>query len=368
MRHHISVHKTRFGVALPCAMALSIAASVSAQRLAPVELAHAERRSIVETLNITGTLTSPNSAQLSPDVEGRIVDLSVDAGDRVTTGDLLFRLDDELARFEMEQAVAAEREARTNLADAERRLREVQELVEKRSFPESEARGLAAQVERHRAVLARLVAERAHAAEILMRHTFKAPFDGVIAARLADLGERVGPDTPVVRLVAVDRLQLDLQVPQTYFHRVGPGTPVALALDALPGETFSAAIAHVVPVSDPNARTFPVRAYLDNTELRMTPGMSVRGGLRIGTGRDGLVVPRDALIRYPDGRTVVWGVSGDGEERTVRERPVKTGLGFDGKIEIVSGLEEGDPVVVRGNESLQQGQAVRITTVVGTAD
>lgn len=358
---NVGMAKRRVRLATYLSSVLLLNATAWAQRLAPVEIDAATNQKIVETVNLTGTLTSPNAAELSPEVEGRIVELAVDAGDRVKTGDVLFRLDNELARLELQQAVAAEHEAETNLRDSERRNAEVKQLVKQRSFPESEARSLAAQVERNRAVLERRRAERARAAAMLARHMLRAPYDGVIASRDADLGERVDPDKPVLRLVSVDRLQLDLQVPQKYFRRVGRDTAVDITVDALPGERFSTAIARLVPVSDPDARTFLVRAYLDNSEAHMTPGMSVRASLRIETGRQGIVVPRDALIRYPDGRTIVWVVNGTGEQRTVEERLVKTGLSFDSRVEIVDGLIRGEPVVIRGNESLRPGQKVRIT-------
>lgn len=349
-------------LSLVLVVSLLVFRTVAAQ-LAPVELADAERRDIVEALNLTGTLTSPNTARLSPDVEGRVVAINVDAGHRVQAGETLFRLDDELARLELDQAIAAEAEAQADLTDAERRLAEVQSLVERKSFPKSEARSIASQVERNRAVLQRRRAERAQAAAMVERHTLEAPFDGVIASRSADPGERVDTDTNVLEPVAIDRLQLDLQVPQSYFRRVGDRTTVSVRVDALPGETFEAAVDRVVPVSDPDARTFLARTWLDNQDTTMTPGMSARAVLRIGTGREGIVVPRDALIRYPDGRTVVWVAQGEGGKRTVEERRVETGLAFDGKVEIVEGLAEGEPVVVRGNETLQQGQEVRIAGV-----
>jgi len=341
-------------------IALLLPLSVWAARLAPVELTTAHRRAVVETLNLTGTLSSPNSARLSPDMAGRLVAINVEIGDRVEAGDVLFRLDDELARLELEQAAAAQREAASDLKDAERRLNEVQALVEQQNFPESEARSLAAEVERRRATLARRRAERAHAAAMVERYRLKAPFDGIIAARRADPGERVDPDTDVLELVAVDRLHLDLQVPQSYFGRVSTDTPMVVHVDALGGETVRVTVSRTVPVSDPNARTFTARAAIDNRDGVMTPGMSVRAALRLGTGRRGVVVPRDALIRYPDGRVVVWVANGDGGKRTVEERRVEPGLAFDGQVEIVEGLSAGETVVVRGNETLQQGQDVRV--------
>ena len=90
------------------------------------------------------------------------------------------------------------------------------------------------------------------------------------------------------------------------------------------------------------------------------PGMSVSAQLRVGTAREAEVVPRDALIRYPDGRTTVWVAAIDNDRYAVTERLVQTGLGFDGVIEIVEGLSVDERVVIRGNESLQQGQQVRI--------
>jgi RND family efflux transporter MFP subunit len=334
---------------------------VAIAQVAPVEVAVVERSDIVETLSLTGSLSSPNSARLSPDVEGRLVSLKVDAGQRVNAGDILFKLDDELARLELAQAIAAEHEAKADLADTRRRVTEVAELVAEGSFPESEARSLTALVERNQAILERRRAERAYAAARLEHHSLKAPFSGVVAERNADLGERVDTDSNVLLLVATDRLQLDLRIPQKYFQRIRPGTPVTMRLDALPEQTLTASVAQIVPVSDPDARTFRARAEVDNAAGQLTPGMSVRAVVRIGTNRKAEVVPRDALIRYPDGRTIVWVVEVDGDSYVVKERRVKTGLSFDDKLEIIEGLVEGERVVIRGNEALQQDQQVRVS-------
>jgi len=359
-------HTRRFGrhlstTALTTLLMLPGLNAAQAAPLAPVELAPVERRDIVETLRLSGSLTSPFTSSLSPDFEGRLVSLAVDAGDRVQQGDILFKLDDELARLELAQATAAEHEAEADLADAKRRVVEVRKLVTEKTFPESEARSLEALVTRNQAILERRRAERAYAAATLERHVLKAPFSGVIAERGADLGERVDTDSRVLLLVAIDRLQLDLRVPQQYFQRVKTGTELSLQLDALPGQTIAARVSQVVPVSDPDARTFLVRAQVNNPAVRLTPGMSVRAVIRIGTDRQAEVVPRDALIRYPDGRTVVWVAAVEGDRYVVEERQVKTGLTFDGKVEIIDGLSAGERVVIRGNEALRQGQQVRIT-------
>ncbi len=358
MLDRLSFHRAAGGfVAALLALLSPIAA---AAQVAPVELALVERRAIVETLRLSGSLRSPYTARLSPDVVGRLESLAVDVGERVRAGEVLFRLDDELARLELAQAVAAEHEAVADLDDAKRRAAEARRLVADKTFPESEARSREALVERSEATLERRRAERAYAAAKLARHALKAPFDGVIAARNADPGERVDTDSEVLVLVATDRLELDLAVPQGYFQRVDVGTPVSLALDALPGRAIEARVKRVVPVSDPDARTFVARAEIDNREGKLAPGMSVRAVLRLGTDREAEVVPRDALIRYPDGRTVVWVARVDGDRYVVSERRVETGLVFDGSVEILDGLVAGERVVIRGNEALRDGQQVRV--------
>jgi RND family efflux transporter MFP subunit len=181
----------------------------------------------------------------------------------------------------------------------------------------------------------------------------------VISRKLAEVGEWVEPGTTVVELIATGGLRLDFQVPQRYFPRIGADTRLQVTLDAVPGQRLPARIGTVVPVSDPAARTFLLRAYLTEEDIPLTPGMSAHGVLRLDAGRTGVVVSRDALLRYPDGRVTVWVVEGDGAEARVAERQVKTGVGFDGRIE-VEGVAAGTRVVTAGNEALQEGQPVRV--------
>ena len=104
-----------------------------------------------------------------------------------------------------------------------------------------------------------------------------------------------------------------------------------------------------------------LRAVADQGDMQgITPGMSARAELRLDAGRQAVVVPRDAILRHPDGRRTVWIAETDGSESTVSERRVETGLEFDGVIEIRTGLEAGRSVVVRGNEALQDGQVVGV--------
>lgn len=348
---------------MPVVLLLGLLATgtAAAQQAAPVAVARAESDSIIREVTLTGSLMSPRRAELTPEVSGRATDVIAEAGDQVETGDALLQLDPELARIELRQADAALDEAEANLADARRRLREAEDLAARDSIGQSELEGRRSEVRQLEAVLARREAERAFRVELLDRHRLLAPFAGVINRRMIDVGERAHTDEPVYELVATERLRLDLEVPQRFFGSVTTDTEAAVRVDARPDAAIDGRINAVIPVSDSSSRTFHARVDLDNRDGRLTPGMSARATLRMDTGRTGIVIPQDALIRYPDGRTVVWIVEGDGDTRTVRERRVQTGLRFDGRITIGEGIEAGTTIVTEGNEALQDEQQVRIT-------
>ena len=125
---------------------------------------------------------------------------------------------------------------------------------------------------------------------------------------------------------------------------------------------FPAQIDALIAVTDPNARTFTLRVVPVRQDLAIAPGMSAQAVISFNTGNEGLVVSRDALLRQPDGRITVWVVEQNGKGHIARERRVEIGLSFDGLTEIRSGLKAGDRVVVRGNESLTDGQSVLLAT------
>lgn len=164
-----------------------------------------------------------------------------------------------------------------------------------------------------------------------------------------------------LELVSASPLHLELEVPQREYGVVVAATHAQVRFAALPDTVMAGEIASVVPVSAEDSRTFRARIVLDNAEQRLIPGMSARVRLRIDTGRDEVVIPRDALIRYPDGRTTVWRVDAGDDGPVVREQRVRTGLAFGDRQALVDGLEPGTTIVTAGNASLQDGQRVRVT-------
>ena len=325
----------------------------------PVEISQSERRPVVQVVTVSGTVTSPQSAILSPSIGGLVEETLVDAGDRVEKGSILVALDNELARLTLERATAEETQARIALDDARRRLAEAEDVGPQRGIAETEIKSLRAEVTRNEAALEAAVAAARQQDAVLRRHEVRAPFTGVVSRRLAQVGEWVNPGNGLVELVATEGLRFDFRVPQTYYARLDSDTRVDLTLDAVPDEIVSGRVQSIVPVKDPGARTFLLRVVSDVSHgLPVTPGMSARAALRIDAGREAVVVPRDALLLYPDGRRTVWVVESAGDELTVREQRVDAGLEFDGFVEIRGGLEAGLRIVTRGNEALRDGEVV----------
>lgn len=331
-----------------------------AQETAPVRVAQPELRPAVERIELTGSFVARRAARLSPRLSGLVETIGVDAGDLVSEGDVVVQLDDRLAEMQLAQFEASVTQGRAALDEAIRLRDEAVELGEDRVIPatEIEARRSAVQIARARLEVA--VAERDTAAERLARHAIVAPFSGVIARRLTESGEWVETGAAVAELVALEDLWLDVQAPQRLWPRLREDTEVSVVVDALGDESFAAEVAARVPVSNPDARTFLLRLVLSNADPDITPGMSARAHLRLTSDDDALLVPRDALIRYPDGTTTLFVVDTQGTPPRARQREVSVGR-VDGDWAVIdSGLDAEQAVVVRGNEVLQDGDAVRI--------
>lgn len=352
-----------------CAFFISLSVPVAALARdtggAPVAVAKAREADIAEIIQLSGTVTALDDARLSVSTSGLVVALQVDAGDRVERGQGLLQLDEELARHQYDSAQAAAVRAQRALEDARRRHEEARILAPQRSIAESVVKDLAAEVAEDEAALAQALADAGYRKGVLERHRLLAPFTGVISERSVELGEWVSPGEPVLRLVSTERLRLDFQAPEDYLGQILVGAPVEYTLGADRDHFYHGTVVAAVPVTDRVARTFLLRVEPEIQAVAMRPGMSAQGRVKINAGRKGVAVPRDAVLRYGDGRVVVWVVQEEAGRQVARERIVRPGLNFDGLVEVQGGLAAGELVVVKGNEALRNGQAVTVMENTG---
>lgn len=329
-----------------------------AQEAAPVVVAPAEVAADTVPVRLVGTVTAARRAELSPRVSGLVSGPVPDAGHRVRRGATLVTLDSTLAEIRLNQSLAELDQARALLADAERLSEEAKALDA--NIAETVRRSRAAEVQVRQAALARLEAEYWYQAELIDRHKVIAPFDGIVVRKFTETGEWVETGTPVLEFLGTDAPRIDVQVPQAYFQAIDPERPAKVAVDALPGQSFTARIGAKVPVGDADARTFLVRLDLPDADPRIVPGMSAEVSFSLPAGETGVTVPRDAIVRYPDGTTTVWVVDDGADGVTARERQVRLGRAAENQVWVVDGLAAGTRVVVKGNEILEDGARIAI--------
>jgi membrane fusion protein, multidrug efflux system len=354
MRQHPWRH--RLQVCLICALTTP----AWGQEPPGVQLAAVETTEIVEEVRLTGTVNALRSSRLSTAVAGLVNKVAVDTGGKVSQGDLLVGLDDEQAAFELAGARAETDEARARLEEARRRLDEARSLG-RGNIAATEVSTRETDVAAAEAAVARLEAAEERRQVLLRRHRVEAPFAGVVSDRSSELGEWVTPGDTLLTLVDTDHLRLDFQVPQEAYRRIGEGSELLIDGVGPEGDTVTAEIDALVPVGESQSRTFLLRAIAPDGFAAL-PGMAVDAVLRVSVGDTGLTVSRDAINRYPDGRVTVWIAEPiDGGLYAVREKRVTTGIGFRDRVVITEGLEGHEQVVVRGNESLDDGMQVRIS-------
>ena len=312
-------------------------------------------------VKLTGTVSSRRRAGISSRAEGLVEKVMVDAGSRVEKGAVLLTLDTRLAELDLELIHALIDTAEVQLADAKREREEVMGLIESGAFAKSESASREANAQIRAAELKALEVREAQQLERIDRHRLVAPFSGTIARKATEAGEWVETGATVFELVDTDSLWFDLQVAQEFLPAIRSVEEAILILDAFPGQLLEAEIDVVVPVKDRVSRTFLTRLAFTDPEKLAAPGMSGTGVLKIrAKDSSSVTVPRDAVMRYPDGSAKVWTVQKKGDQHTVTPVLVVTAATLGETVEVIEGLEGGEEVVVRGNEDLSEGQRVTV--------
>ncbi|WP_397473506.1 efflux RND transporter periplasmic adaptor subunit [Pusillimonas sp.] len=303
-----------------------------------VEVAPAVLESMPRSVSAVGTLRSRDSVVLRSEITGRIIEINIEEGGKVEQGQVVLRLDDSVAKAQLQQAEAS-------LALAASQDRRAGELT-RQGFISKQARDEAAsQLQVQRAAVALAKAQ-------LQKNTIVAPFDGLIGLRNVSVGDYVGPGDTLVPIESVDPLQVDFRIPEQYLPLVHPGLKLLLSFDALPDMVREGEVSAINPSIDVGGRSILLRANVGNADDTLRPGVFARVELRFADDRV-LTVPETALVPSGEDRFVFRVVNGSVERVTVR-----IGQRRSGRIEITSGLNEGDEVVVAGLQKISDGAAV----------
>ena len=190
----------------------------------------------------------------------------------------------------------------------------------------------------------------------------RAPISGTVTRLSARVGAQVSTQSPIARIATTDRLQIVTPIPERFIEGVAIDQQAIVRFDAFPSREYEARVSRLAPVVDPQARTLETILSLTAVDSRVRPGLFARVEIVLVERPAALTVPGAAIVQR-DGDPHVYIANPDSGRATLRR--VTTGIESDGRVEVRSGVEEGERVVIRGQNLLDDGALVRI---IGTDD
>jgi membrane fusion protein, multidrug efflux system len=306
----------------------------------PVEIAPAELGTIRERIEAVGSTLARQAVDIVALSSGRIAEIAFRPGERVEAGAVLIRLDDQAEQAAVAEARAMLREAELAL-DRARKLR-TNNTVAQATVDELEAAYLGAK--------ARLDGAEKQLAD----RTVRAPFAGVVGQRFVSAGDYVTSASRLLTLQTVDPQRAVIEVPERHAVDLRRGQTVEFTVAARPGRVFRAQVEFVDPVVQTENRTILVKARAANPDHVLRPGMFIEARLATSTRPNAIVVPEDAVQPLRTAN-VVWAIV-DGK---ASRRIVQLGARAQGRVEVLSGVNAGELIVVGGLERMAEGMAVK---------
>ena len=298
---------------------------------------------------LTGQLEAELEVVVRTELDGVIRTIEFEEGQSVSQGDLLFTMRDEEQRARLSQAQAEERLAR-DVYDRTQTLtnRDISSLARRAEASASldEAR---AKVD-----LAQLNLDRTR---------ILAPFDGIVGHRMVGPGEWVEPQTELVPVSAIDRLQLHYLLPEPSIRLAVVGGTVHARVVAFEGERFEGETFFVSPSVDRATRRLLAKAWIPNPDHRLKPGMFANVDVVVLEKEGVLLVPDSALV-YDRHGTYLWRLDQEGRAEKI---PVEIGIRRFGQVEILAGIAPGDRVVTAGVNKVTAGSPLEIISAADSS-
>lgn len=336
-----------------------------------VELAPVGRSDMTEQLTVVGNLIGAATVEAVPKVSGRLEDVAVRLGDRVSRGQTLARIEDREIQEQVKQAQAAYDVSAATIRQREADLRLAQtnlersqnlydrQLIPKQTYDDTDARYQAAvaQLDLARAQFSQAQARLDELKINLSNTVIASPVTGFIGKRALDAGAWVTPNSSFLSVVDITTVRLVANIVEKDLRRISQGQKADVAVDAYPGETFVGRIAHVAPVLDPSTRTAQIEVEIPNPQFRLKPGMYAKVSFLVEEHPHALVIPANALVDS-NGKAGVYQPVDEGDTATFR--PVTVGLMSQDLVEVLDGLNEGERVITTGAAGLREGDKIVI--------
>ena len=326
----------------------------------PVIVAVAEEVTASSELRVSGSVVAANRSNVSVRVDGLVDRVLVDAGAYVKSGEVLLTLDQTYEQQELARLTANLAAANATHNENQRLVNEAKRLTKENHLPSNELDLRQAAFNQSQALLEAARAEKLAQQQRVVWHQLTAPFDGVIYRKSTERGEWVSRGDAVFELVATENVYLDVQVPQDKFSIFNDTVNVTIFPETTgAGQEVAGKVHTVVAVADSVSRTFRVRIV---PEKPLLPGSAATAVFKFfKNSAKVLVVSRDAILRNPDGGYGLFVVTKEQGKLIAQRKQVILGQLLGNKVEVLTGIDNQDRVVVRGNEILRDNQQVLIS-------
>ena len=310
-------------------------------RFLPVTLVKVGSKALSENRSLTGTITASNDVAIMSETQGRITKVFANVGDNVKAGSVIIQLDDELKK-------ASYAAAEVNFEKSKKDLDRYETVYKDGSISEAQIEG------------ARLSFKSAEAQYIIARRQYndtkiKTPISGIVTSRPYDVGTMVQNNSQIANVVDISRLKVKLNVAESDAFRVNAGDKVEVTTDVYPGVSFEGKIETISSKAD-DAHTYPVEVTLANSSKHpLKAGMFGRVSFISRKTNESLAIPRQSLVgsmKQPQVFVVEKGVA--------HLRSIVVGAEVGSNLEVLSGLQAGEEVVLNGQNNLKDNVAVTV--------
>jgi RND family efflux transporter MFP subunit len=299
------------------------------------------------SIEIIGNVETKENILISPETNGVLTQLRVKSGQKVSKGQIVAMVDDGGLAAQLEQT-------KTQLALAKTTYERQQNLWNQK---------IGSEIQYLQAKTAYEAQEKAvkQMQSMLEKTYVKAPFSGTIEDVTVERGQVVSPGLPLMRIVNINNMYVQAQVPETYLSNIKLNSPVEVLVKSL-GKTYIGKIRQIDNYIKPNNRSFGIEIALDNKENLLRPNQTAILKIEDYINNDAILIPNSALIEAADKKFNVFvaGKSNAKKEATVSKKEVEIGISSEGKVEILKGLEEEQRVIIEGVRSLKDNMTVQV--------
>jgi membrane fusion protein (multidrug efflux system) len=325
--------------------------------LIPVKVAIATRENLENIISSTGTLLANKEVPISPEVSAIIKNILVDTGDTVKEGQTIALLDETEIKLNYEQAEALLAQAEAGFQNAKLEYERKKQLLKEEAIPQGMFDAIESQYRLAKAGVESARAQVNLTRERLENCTIRSPINGFVKAKLAAEGEyyQTMKGGPIFMLIQSNPIKLLFTIAEQYSKEIHPGLITKIRVATFPERVFAGKTSRVSPSTDPVSHTLNVEALFSNPTYELKPGFFAEVDLVLSTKSEALTVPSSALL-VEEGTNYLY-INDNGVAKKVE---VQIGYTSADKVEITNGINEGDQVVTSGQETLVEGNKIRI--------